>query len=32
LINIVLCTLAGLSTIVWFEIYKKFKLRKNVSL
>ena len=28
LINIVICCLAGLSTIVWFEIYKMFKLSK----
>ena len=29
-INIVICSLAGLTTIVWFEIYKMFKLRKHV--
>jgi Ca2+-transporting ATPase len=29
LINIVICSLAGLTTIVWFEIYKMFKLRKQ---
>jgi len=27
-INVVICSLAGLTTIVWFEIYKMFKLRK----
>ncbi len=32
LINIVICCLAGLTTIVWFEIYKMFKLRKHVAL
>ncbi|MEI8225542.1 MAG: cation-translocating P-type ATPase [Bacteroidota bacterium] len=32
LINIIICILAGLSTIVWFEIYKMIKLRKHVSL
>ena len=29
LINIVSCSLAGLTTIVWFEIYKMFKLGKH---
>jgi Ca2+-transporting ATPase len=32
LINIVICSLAGLTTVVWFELYKKYKLRKHVSL
>ena len=32
LINVIICILAGLSTIVWFEIYKMIKLRKHVSL
>ena len=32
LVNIVICSFAGFITIVWFEIYKKFKLRKHVSL
>ena len=32
LINITICSFAGLTTIVWFEIYKMFKQRKNVSL
>ncbi len=32
LINIGICSLMGLTTIVWFEIYKLFKLRKHVSL
>jgi Ca2+-transporting ATPase len=32
LINIVICSIAGLTTIVWFEIYKMVKLRKHVSL
>ena len=32
LINIVICSLAGLTTIVWFEIYKMVKLRKHVPL
>jgi len=32
LIDIVICTLAGLSTIIWFEIYKVIKLRKRVRL
>jgi Ca2+-transporting ATPase len=29
LINIVICSLAGMTTIVWFELYKLFKLRKE---
>jgi Ca2+-transporting ATPase len=32
LINILICICAGLSTIVWFEIFKLFKLKKHVSL
>ncbi len=28
LINIIICCVAGLSTIVWFEIYKMIKLKK----
>jgi len=32
LINVVICSLAGLTTIIWFEIYKMFKLRKHVPL
>jgi Ca2+-transporting ATPase len=32
LIDIVICSLAGLSTIIWFEIYKMIKLRKHVRL
>jgi Ca2+-transporting ATPase len=31
-INIIIYSLAGLTTIVWFEIYKLFKLRKDESL
>jgi Ca2+-transporting ATPase len=31
-LNIVLCTLAGLITIVWFEIYKMVKFKNHVSL
>jgi len=31
-INSLICSLAGLTTIVWFEIYKLFKLRKDESL
>jgi len=31
-INIIICSLAGLTTIVWFEIYKLFNLRKDESL
>ena len=31
-INIIICSLVGLTTIVWFEIYKLFKLRKAESL
>jgi len=32
LVNIAISILAGLTTIVWFEIYKMVKLRKHVSL
>ncbi|RPH31869.1 MAG: cation-translocating P-type ATPase [Bacteroidales bacterium] len=32
MINIAICICAGLSTIVWFEIYKFFKLKRHVSL
>ena len=32
LINVVICSLAGLATIVWFEIYKMLKQWKHVSL
>jgi P-type Ca2+ transporter type 2C len=32
LINVFICIFAGLSTIIWFEIYKKIKLRNHVSL
>ncbi|NWJ49994.1 MAG: cation transporting ATPase C-terminal domain-containing protein, partial [Bacteroidetes bacterium] len=28
-INIIICSLAGLTSIIWFEIYKMFKLRKH---
>ena len=31
-INILVCTLAGLSSIIWFEIYKLIKHRKHVLL
>jgi Ca2+-transporting ATPase len=31
-INILICAAAGLSTIIWFEIYKRVKLSKHVSL
>jgi len=31
-LNILICSLAGISTIIWFEIYKLFKLKKHVSL
>jgi len=27
-INVVICSIAGLTTIIWFEIYKIFKLKK----
>jgi len=32
LINVIICIFAGLTTIIWFEIYKKIKLRNHVSL
>jgi Ca2+-transporting ATPase len=32
LINVIICTSAGLTTIVWFEIYKKLKLKKQEAL
>jgi Ca2+-transporting ATPase len=32
IINIVICSCAGLATIIWFEIYKLIKLRRHVSL
>ena len=32
LINIAICSLAGLTTIVWFEIYKLFKIRKHIPI
>src|SRR5664280_847770 len=32
LINIIICSAAGLTTIIWFEIYKIIKLRKHLSL
>jgi len=32
LVNILICTLAGLTTIIWFEIYKAVKRRNHVSL
>ena len=32
LINILICSIAGMSTIIWFEIYKLVKLRSHVSL
>ena len=31
-INISVCSIAGISTIIWFEIYKLYKLKKQVSL
>ncbi|MCX6267019.1 MAG: cation-translocating P-type ATPase C-terminal domain-containing protein, partial [Bacteroidetes bacterium] len=31
-INIIICIVAGLATIVWFEIYKMIKLRRHVAL
>jgi Ca2+-transporting ATPase len=31
-LEIVLCVLAGLSTIVWFEIYKLIKLRRHIAM
>jgi Ca2+-transporting ATPase len=32
LLNIIICSAAGLSTIVWFEIYKLFRQKKHVAL
>jgi P-type Ca2+ transporter type 2C len=32
LINIIICCLSGLTSIIWFELYKMFKRRKHVSL
>jgi Ca2+-transporting ATPase len=32
LVNILICTLAGLTTIIWFEIYKAVKRRNHVLL
>lgn len=32
LIHIIICSLAGLSTIIWFEIYKIKKLKNHISL
>jgi Ca2+-transporting ATPase len=32
LINILICSVAGMTTIIWFEIYKIVKLRNHVSL
>ena len=32
LINLGICVFAGLSTILWFELYKTFKRRKHASL
>lgn len=32
LVNIVLCSVAGLTTIIWFEIYKLLNLRKKIPL
>jgi P-type Ca2+ transporter type 2C len=32
LVNIVICIVAGLTTILWFEIYKLVKLRKHIAL
>ena len=32
LINVLVCSFAGLTTIVWFELYKSFKRRRHVSL
>ena len=31
-INIIICSLAGFTTTIWFEIYKTIKLRKHISL
>jgi len=32
LINIFLCSAAGISTIIWFEVYKLVKFKKHVAL
>jgi Ca2+-transporting ATPase len=32
LLNIIICSLAGTTSIVWFEIYKMVKLKNHVSL
>lgn len=32
LINVIVCSSAGLMSIIWFEIYKLIKLRRHVSL
>jgi Ca2+-transporting ATPase len=32
LINVIICIFAGLSTIIWFEIYKMIKMEKHVPL
>ena len=32
LINIIICSIAGITTIIWFEIYKMLKLKNPVSL
>jgi Ca2+-transporting ATPase len=32
LLKIIFCTLAGLSTIIWFEIYKTVKLKNHIPL
>jgi len=32
LINLIICVLAGLFTIIWFEIYKLVKLKRHVAL
>jgi len=31
-VHVLICTLAGISTVIWFEIYKLVKLRSHVSL
>lgn len=31
-LNIVICTFAGIASIVWFEIYKMVKLKRHISL
>ena len=31
-VHVLICTLAGISTVIWFEIYKLVKLRNHVSL